>query len=84
MTGPVAHAVVNSQAQLRTVLDFARRHLASNAAEAEAFAPGDHSGQMRHRLAGLTKTIELLLEAAEPLAAPPLRSDASRPDGTAE
>ncbi|MBZ4014643.1 hypothetical protein, partial [Streptomyces purpurogeneiscleroticus] len=63
MSGPVARAVMDDRGRLRTMLDFARRHLASNAAEAEAFAPGDHSGQMRHRLAGLTKTIELLLEA---------------------
>ncbi|MFC6063505.1 hypothetical protein [Streptomyces ochraceiscleroticus] len=83
MAGPVARTVMDDQTQLRTMIDFARRHLASNAAEAEAFAPGDQSGQMRHRLAGLKKTIELLLEAAEPLAAPP-RSNTPRPDGTAE
>ncbi|WP_030257877.1 hypothetical protein [Streptomyces violens] len=82
MAGPLARTVMDDQTQLRTVLDFARRHLASNAAEAEVFAPGDHGGQMRHRLAGLTKTIELLLEAAEPLAAPP-RRDAPRPDDAA-
>ncbi|WP_199896812.1 hypothetical protein [Streptomyces niger] len=66
----MTYSVTEQQRALGAVIAFARRHLDSNEADAEAFAPGDRHSQMAHRVAGLTKTLQLLLEAAEPLTAP--------------